>query len=72
MKYSPLEARSADAIERYLKREIRRMTDLIAEGKLKRNRGAAEQAFMGIMLGEKFAYQNLLFQMRRAGRRKTG
>jgi hypothetical protein len=69
MKYAPLEARSADAIERYLKREIRRMTDLVAAGKRKRSRCAAEQAFMGIMLGEKFAYQNLLFQMRKAGRR---
>lgn len=69
MKYAPLEARSANAIERYLKREVRRMTDLITQGKKKARRNAAEQALIGIMLGEKFAYQALLYQIRRAGRR---
>lgn len=71
MNYAPLEARSVDAIERYLKREVRRMAELIAKGKMKGQRCAAEQALIGIMLGEKFAYQNLLVQMRLAGRRKT-
>ncbi len=70
MKYTPLEAPSAAAIERFLKREIQRMTELIAEGKAKRRQTPAEHALIAIMLGEKFAFQHLLWQLRRARRRK--
>lgn len=70
MKYTPLEAPSAAAIERFLKLEVKRMTELVAEGKAKRRRSAAEQALIAIMLGEKFAFQHLLWQLRRARRRK--
>lgn len=69
MKYTPLEARTADAIERYLKREINRMTELIRTGKGRRRGNAIESAMKAIMLGEKFAYQTLLIQMRKAARR---
>ncbi len=70
MKYAPLEAPSAAAIERFLKREIVRMTGLVAEGKAKRRQTPAEHALVAIMLGEKFAFQHLLWQLRRARRRK--
>lgn len=69
MIYKPLEAPTIQAIERYLTREIRRMTLLIKTAK-RRPGDASEQAMAGIMLGEKFGYQTLRMQIRQARRRR--
>lgn len=70
MKYAPLEARTIPALERYLKREARRMADMILSVKTNKRAAASERAIVGILLGEKFAYLHLLGELRRAAKRK--
>ena len=69
MAYPGLETRSVEAIEKWLEREIRRMSRLILEAKAQRRRSALDRAILGIYLGEKFGYQTILLQIKKAGKK---